>query len=236
MSFAVILGDHIVWLYLGHEIVTLVSTDNGVVILRKTFNSCNRCHDFFMLSLVGKGLLKFLFSISLGCNCLSNERSYLSLGLCDSLSIVCICLCHHSCSIGRSILNNLILNEFCLSNNLVVLKIGVSVDGLNECLCFSMPLTCDPRVLSFNLLNLLLLWHLIKLSLFILILTLLIHHKFFLFLLFLIVEDSLIVSELLSFKSVFELEDSSFFEVWCNGFMEGYTCDDASFHHDALVL
>jgi hypothetical protein len=96
-----------------------------------------------MGSLLGKAFKQLDLGISLQLNCLSDHWSNLLLGFRNGSLSIGISLDDGLCSISLSFFDDLGFDQFGFSNNLVILKISLSIDLVNESSGLSLPLRLD---------------------------------------------------------------------------------------------
>lgn len=164
-------------------------------------------HNLLVSSLGLESFLELCLSLTFKLNSLSNKRGSFLLCIGDNRGLVGISLSNHFCSLGRSFFLNLGFNQSCLSHNLIVLEISLSINLRDKSLCLGLPLSSYSRSLSLDALNLLGLLHLGQVGLLLGIFSL-----FFLNLLslnnfFHIILNSLFEGELLALKCILELEN-----------------------------
>lgn len=201
--------DHLVGFDLSHKVATLLSKDYGVFVVGKRLDGVDFLHDLVVQSLLGKTLLKLLFSLTLKFDCLSNLRCNLLLSIGNGRHIISISIGHDFGSLCLSFLDNLSLDKLGLGSDLVVFKISFCIDFLNLSCRLGLPFLLNFLGLSLNLLNFLVLVKLVKLCLLLNVFSLLLFDLFLFDLLFLIILNSLFVSEGLALERVFELVDGT---------------------------
>jgi len=221
---------------LGHEVTTLLSKDDRLLVGGEGLYSIDLGHDLVVGSLLGETLLQFLLGLTFELDSLGDLGGNLLFGVGDCCYVVSVSVGYDLGGFGLSFLDNLGFDELCLSNNLIVLKISLCVNLLNLSGRLGLPLLLNLLRVSLNPLNLLSLVQLIKLSLLINILPLLLLDLLFLLLFFLIILDSLFVSEGLSFQGVLELIDSSFLHRGGHILTEDNIGDDDPLHEDSFVI
>lgn len=162
-----------------------------------------------MGSLLSETFLQFFFGLTFKFDCLGNFGSNLLFGISNCCYVVSISVSNDFCGVGLGFLDNLSFDKLGLSSDRVVLQVSLGVDLLNLGGGLGLPLLFNLVSVSLDLFDLLLLSNLFELGLLLNILSLLFFDLFLFNFFFLIVLNSLLVSESLPFKGVLELIDSS---------------------------
>jgi len=132
------------------------------------------------------------------------------LGISNSCGLVSISISNNLSSFSLCFLNDLCFNQSGLSNDLIVLQVGFSIYSINECLSLGLPFTSNSLCGSLDIFNFFSFLHLLKICFLVLILSLFFFDLSCFGFFFHIILNSLLECKLLSFKSIFELENSLF--------------------------
>lgn len=176
------------------------------------------------------------FGITLKLNSLSNHGGNFSLSISNSGSFVGICICNCFSSFSLGLLNNLSFNQSGLSYNFIVRQVCFSVDGINVRFCSCFPITSNLAGIGFNTFNFFSFRQLLESSFLILIFPFLFFNLLCFHFFFRIVFNSLFESKFLSFKSIFELENSLFLHWIRNFLVKNNIGDNNSFDINALII
>jgi len=139
------------------------------------------------------------------------------------------------CCFSLSLFDNLSLDKFGLSNNLIVLKLSFGVDLVNKSITLSILFTSKSRNWCFNIFNFLLFVQLIQNSLLLSIFSFFQMNLSGFFLLFFIITDSLIECKSFSLKSGLKLINCGLLHVIGDVLIQSDACDHHSFDQNALV-
>ena len=189
-----------------------------------------------MSSLLSETFLQSGFGLTLKSNGLSNHRRDFFLSPRYSGGVVSLCLRNDFGSLSVSLLSRFNLNELGLGNDLIVLKISLSIDLIDECIRVSPIFTLEPRSFGLDALNLLLHFHLPQLSLFHLVLPFLPSLLLFLLDLLPVVSKPLVISKPLPLKGGLELINSGILHIVRNILVQNHRCDDHSLDQDTFVI
>ena len=189
-----------------------------------------------MLSLLGKTFKQLFFGITLKLNSLSNHGSNFSLSISNRGSFISICIGNCFSSFSLSLFNDLSFDQSSLRYNFIVRQICLSVNGVDVGFSSSFPITSNLARIRFDTFNFFSFRELLESSFLILIFPFLFLDLLGFLFFFWIVFNSLFKSKLLSFKCIFELENSLFLHRISDFLMKNNVGDDDSFNIDTLVI
>ena len=188
-----------------------------------------------MSSLGGETLLQLGLGRTFKLNSLRNLRGGVLKGICNRNGLVSVGLGHDLGSFGGGFFPDLIFNESCLCDDLIVLEVGVGVNRVNQSFSPGRPFTGDSLGLGLDGLNLFLLFHVDQVGLLDDILSLFALHLSLLFGLLQVILDSLFEGELLPLEGVLELKDGLVLHGTGDFFVQLDAGDDDSLHEDSLA-
>lgn len=162
-----------------------------------------------MHSLLCETFLELLLGLTFKLDSLGDLGGDLLLRIGDGCDVIGVSVGDDLGGLGLCLLHDLGLDELSLCSDSVVFIVGLSIDLLDLSLRLGLPLLLDLLGIGFDLLNFLSLGQLIEFGLLLDVLSLLLFDLLLFDFFFLIVFDSLVVGEGLSFEGVFELVDGS---------------------------
>jgi len=190
---------------LSQQVLILVSEYNSIFVTKCFINCINLLQCFLMLSLLLEALEHLCLCFTFKSNSFSNQRSRIGLSFGNSGSFISICSCYDLSCLCLSISDDFVLNKSGFSDDLTIFQFSISIDRVDHSISFSRIVCFGSINNSSDSINFLLFLHLLKLSLLHFILSLIFFDLLGSLLLFLIILDSLVISEPFSLQSGLEL-------------------------------